>query len=227
MDSRGQRSTFRQTPIRYIDAAVTSGHNPIQGRLWCLTSVGYTSDGSCFANREPVQRKVLENSHNTGDKTFLRPAPPGYAEDGTLKRTAALILALAAVLLFAPVARADVDDATHPYRIAVDPTSAGTSIGTADDDGDDDDEDEGPDDDEGSDDDDEDDEDDEDEGSDDDEDDDDGSNNPPAEQNPPQGPAASAAPGASGLWLGLLIVFLAGIAAGTVVVLRRRMTQNR
>jgi hypothetical protein len=166
-----------------------------------------------------------KKSHYPGDKTYLRPHPPRHAEDGTLKRTAALILALAAALLFAPVARADADDATHPYRIAVDPAPDGTSVGTADDDGEDDDE--GSDDDGGSsEDDDQDDGDDEDEGSDDDGEDDDDGSNPPVDQSPPEGPTASAL-GPSGMWLGLLIVVLAGIAAGAAVVLRRRMTQNR
>jgi hypothetical protein len=149
--------------------------------------------------------------------------PPWGPEDGTTKGMAALIFALAAVLLFAPVARADVDDATHPYRNALDPTADGTPIGTTDDDEDDDEDEE----DERSEDDDED-EDDEDERSEDeDEDEDDGSSNPPTNQNPPSGPAASATPLASGFWLGVLLVLLAGIAGGTAVVLRRRMIRNR
>src|SRR5437016_10965273 len=43
---------------------------------------------------------------------------PPAPEDGTLKRTLALVLGLAAVLLFAPVARADFHGGKSPYRDA-------------------------------------------------------------------------------------------------------------
>lgn len=144
----------------------------------------------------------------------------------------ALILALAALLVFAPVAKADIEGGAHPYRDVVTPSSDDSEVAPSDDDGDDDgdedDEDDRDDDRSGDDgdDDDEDDE-DEDEGSEDDDessDDDDGSpNNPPVQT----GPTTSAIPGALGSWVGLLLVALAAIAVGTVYVLRRRRNQNR
>jgi hypothetical protein len=178
------------------------------------------------------------------DETYLLSSLSWAAEDGTLKGTLALILALAALVLFAPIARADTYGATHPYRDAVNPTPDGTAIGTADDDGDHDDECGAPDDgDDGG---------DQhqgdtdvvvmgDQGSPDDGDDDqcDGGSNgtgtpPPGGSEPPgstpppdQGPTTSATPGGSGYWLWVFFVALAAIAAGTAVALRRRHMRNR
>ena len=169
------------------------------------------------------------------------------AEDGTTKGTLALLVALAAVVLFAPIARADVYDATHPYRNAVNPTPDGTAIGTADHDGDHngndshdcdahDEDDNGTHDGEA-----------EDaapmdvealaahasddgghdgDGCDDGDSSDTGS--PPGDTtSPPQNPSTSGLLGGSGYWLWVLLVAIVAIAAGTGVVLRRRMTRNR
>jgi hypothetical protein len=157
----------------------------------------------------------------------------------------ALVLALAALLLFAPVARADIEGGAHPYRDAVNPTPDGSDIVPLDDDdegdddegddegGDDDDEDD-EDDDEGSESDDDDEDDDEDDESSDDDDDsgddDNGSDEGSDIDNPgdtEQGPTTSAVPGAAGTWLGLLLVAIAAIGLGTAYVLRQRRNQNR
>jgi hypothetical protein len=57
-----------------------------------------------------------------------------------MRRTLALVLALAAVLLFAPIARADIDGGIDPYRDFVGPQPDRLTFGTADDDMDEDDE---------------------------------------------------------------------------------------
>ena len=71
-------------------------------------------------NRFPLHRFV-------GPRLSTAPEPaecishighPPAPEDGTLKRTLALVLGLAAVLLFAPVARADFHGGKSPYRDA-------------------------------------------------------------------------------------------------------------
>lgn len=148
-------------------------------------------------------------------------------EDGNLKRVLALILALAALLVFAPVARADIEGGAHPYWDIVSPAADGVVVTPADDDGDDDDEDDDDEDERsGDDDEDEDDEDEDDEGSEDDDssDDDEGStNNPPGDNNQqPTGPSTSAIAGGVGSWLWLLLIAIAAIAAGTAYVLRVR-----
>lgn len=146
----------------------------------------------------------------------------------------ALILALAALLVFAPVARADIERGAHPYRDVVNPSSADSEVAPSDDDGDDDGDDEDVEDEERSgddgDDDDEDDEDDEDEGSDDDDgsSDDEGSDdNPSTDDQQQTGPTTSAVPGGVGSWVWLLLVALAAIAAGTGYVLWQRRNRNR
>lgn len=172
------------------------------------------------------------------DEIYFWTSPPSGFEDGNLKTLVALILALAAALLFAPVARADVDGAAHPYRGLVGPHADASDIVPLDDDGDDDDDEGGDDEDEDEDDDEasepDDDEDDEDDDSSDDDtsgDDDNGSDEESGDNN--QGDAdqtgaqTSATPGAAGTWLWLLLVAFAAIAAGTAFVIRRRRPRNR
>jgi hypothetical protein len=53
--------------------------------------------------------------------------------------------------------------------------------------------------------------------------------NPPGETNPPSenpGPTTAATPGITPAWIWLLLLVLAGIAAGTAVVLRQRQKGN-
>jgi len=130
-----------------------------------------------------------------------------------VKRTLALILGLAAVLLFAPVARADFHGGKSPYRDAAALLGPNSDIKPADGDhdgGDDHDGDanDGSHHDDGS-------------GA------SDGQDDHDDNETSCEGPTTQSVPSNASLWLWVLLVVIAGAAVSTVYVLRRRRMRAR